>query len=450
MELLKEAGVTVAKHCRDLGKNIAQASLDVLESWTDSDIGMELLIKPNAAGVVLSWGKQSKLHLSTSEFQNAQHRFQGRSSCFLAAVFAAKIRYETLHMITEGSCMDLRLHSATQSSLSSSLAVSAYLFSDPFGISKDNMFWGKFADVDCLFGGHPAFGSDKFDYNSFLARNGGSLAVLLPPDNLSSRKYVQRMVDLLDRAGTLSVPLSFAVFAHGDSLVSDPACVPSVNDVRGLDSRLGEVQSRYIQSFVVFEANEHYYASSDDDVGAELCRNNSAFFLLQNDSGMARYSFQPEDLVELKASMKTPGSINGVGRAIGRNGSSHSVLPLENSLEPSLSGYFDSLPPLSPAPHHMVPTDFGTIGGTPLSNAMSPSNEPMARGGRRGRLFDLVDDGDEEQLDGDIVSGMLNNIGIFNSGQTGSEVDIEAISLLGISSQVSAPVSPTDARRNNI
>ena len=89
-------------------------------------------------------------------------------------------------------------------------------------------------------------------------------------------------------------------------------------------------------------------------------------------------------------------------------------------------------------PQTMAPTDFGPIGGTAISKAFgapaaNPAQPSSARrpGGHRGRLFDLVDDGEEDNLnDVDVVSGMLNNLDLYNIPQ--SDVDIDAIALYGI------------------
>ena len=68
--------------------------------------------------------------------------------------------------------------------------------------------------------------------------------------------------------------------------------------------------------------------------------------------------------------------------------------------------------------------------GNPIGGGFS-SNEPP-RSSRRGRLFDLIDDGeDEPHSDVDVVSGMLTNLDA-NMFQSSQDVDIEAISLMGI------------------
>ena len=60
------------------------------------------------------------------------------------------------------------------------------------------------------------------------------------------------------------------------------------------------------------------------------------------------------------------------------------------------------------------------------------SSNTIRNGSRRGRLFDLVDDGEDEFANADaMVSGMLLNIGMFQDS-TSQEVNVEEISLMGI------------------
>ena len=70
---------------------------------------------------------------------------------------------------------------------------------------------------------------------------------------------------------------------------------------------------------------------------------------------------------------------------------------------------------------------------------------------RRGRLFELVDDGEEDNLnDVDVVSGMLGNLNVdlFQNNVSSQEVDIEAISLMGIGGPPSRSLPPGQSRQS--
>ena len=107
----------------------------------------------------------------------------------------------------------------------------------------------------------------------------------------------------------------------------------------------------------------------------------------------------------------------------------------------SSPGYFDGLPPISPTPQQPAFMDFGgpgsgPVGSNDLSQTFSPTAPRSAAGApRRGRLFELIDDGeDNEHLnDADVVSGMLGNLNVdLFQNNASQDVDIEAISLMGI------------------
>jgi hypothetical protein len=95
------------------------------------------------------------------------------------------------------------------------------------------------------------------------------------------------------------------------------------------------------------------------------------------------------------------------------------------SYDVAASASFSQMPQYAGAPQEV-----------PLSS--NPWGGGGNRGGRghRGRLFDLVGDEDAEEDQGmnNILPGMLDslNINMFGGSNTNDEVDIEAISLMGI------------------
>jgi hypothetical protein len=87
----------------------------------------------------------------------------------------------------------------------------------------------------------------------------------------------------------------------------------------------------------------------------------------------------------------------------------------------------ESTPPLNAVARQ---TSYGTE-----ASVSSFTQEPSgfageSRSRRRGRFFELEDNGDEDGLnENDVVSGMFNSLDLF--GNANQDVDVEAFSLLG-------------------
>jgi hypothetical protein len=318
--------------------------------------------------------------------------------------------------------MDVRLPTSTTAMLSAEIEVSAELWADPFSAQSRNVFWGHFEHVDSLFGGQKPFSKDSHGSEELLARHGGSVCAILPKDAMIASQYIQRMVDILDLASASCVPLSFTVFISSDCFI-DPVVNASLVGLQSFDPRLGNQKSAYNTRLEVIPANKHIFFSGEGD--QIVCTTNSYLVVLQNELGRYRYN-----VTELSASrilgtltLQTP---------------SFNETIMASDFQPTIfqrTGYFDSVDPITPDSQRVIRSDFGSIGGSSLLHSFSPANNVQPRGGRRGRLFDLVDDGDEEQLTDDIMSGMLNNldVGLFQNTNVGADsVDIEAISLMGI------------------
>jgi hypothetical protein len=178
-------------------------------------------------------------------------------------------------------------------------------------------------------------------------------------------------------------------------------------------------------------AGQHSYFCEKSGA-LETSLSGSLFVLLQNEAGRARFELRDAAVAEIIRSMganiqlsNEPQLINPISFA-----TTEFAAPKEPSAAPP-GGYFDSRPaPVSPIPQQSVSSDFGAIGGTTITNAFAAA--PTS--GRRGRWFDLVDDGEEDNYnDVDVVSGMLGNLNVdlFQNTMV-QDVDIEAISLMGI------------------
>jgi hypothetical protein len=285
------------------------------------------------------------------------------------------------------------------------------------------------ACFDMLFGGQKPFSKDDHGSEEILACHGGSVLVFLPMDAVIAAQYIQRIVDILDLASACGTALSFAVILHSDCLV-DSSVNPTSIDLRTFDPRLGDQQSVYVARLDLLTANNHGFVCLEG-VGSRnvVCTTNSYFVVLQNEAGRSRFNISESVASRILATLliQHP-TMNDTAIAT----------TMTNDFAPtafSQQGYFDAVDPIPIDTHRAIASDFGAIGGTSLLNSFAPVNATHRRSGHRGRLFDLVDDGDEDQLTDDIMSGMLNNldVGFFQNSNVGAEsVDIEAISLMGI------------------
>lgn len=438
VESLREAGLSVSVLCQNLAKQVVsfrhRIDEQLLSDWTDAALGMAATdgtLTGSAAVVTVSWANRAQVFIPTQTYATLRDRFAGPPSRFLAAAFVARVLYETTQLIVTDTNMDARLSPKTQTTLASEAGVAAELWSDPFTALSSNVFWGHFEHVDALFGGQKPFGKDDHGSEEILARHGGSLSAFLPLDAMVSSQYMQRMVDILDSASAASVPVSFAVFL-GAECFHDLSNMPTSSDLLLLDPRLGEQQSAYITRVVPLHARQHAFFGGEGAGMPKVIPTDSLFVLLQNDPGQQRYHVGDTAVSRILATifLSNPSHNDTViASSMGLTGDfQRRDSPLSHQ-----PGYFDGVDAITPDPQRVVRSDFGAIGGAPLSSTFSPVNDGFPRGSRRGRLFDLVDDGEEEH--DDIMSGMLNNldVGFFHNANVGSDnVDIEAISLMGI------------------
>ena len=441
METLREAGSSMANLCHSQAKEIVQFRLRMEEQlprdWTDAALLMTAADARNGneIGVVVDWANRSKVYLPGKEFTALRTRYVGPPNRFLTSLFAVKSRYETKGMLLRDSNLDFYLAPATKICLSSEASVSAELWSDPLTALESNVFWGNFEDVDKLFGGVVPFGKDDGGSEELLSRHGGSVCVLLPFDNMVASRYMRRMLDLLEDCDPKGVPVSFVTFIHADSF-HDLNGPPSMNDLHLFDPRLGDNSKQYLRQIEPLAPGQHLYQCAGVST---VSAKGSLLVLLQNEAARASFVVSEGSMAKIRQSMSTnvPATSGlSMPSPMGFNGNGD-YQPKQSPGTPS-SGYFDGLPPISPTPQQPVFMDFGSapVGGNDISNAFSPSPSEARRSAppRRGRLFELVDDGEPEHLnDVDVVSGMLNNLNVdLFQNNVSQDVDIEAISLMGI------------------
>eukprot|EP00934_Nitzschia_sp_Nitz4_P001680 Nitzschia sp. Nitz4//scaffold107_size73032//19922//25024//NITZ4_005758-RA/size73032-augustus-gene-0.99-mRNA-1//-1//CDS//3329532587//1680//frame0 len=461
IETLKEAGSAMALLCHNLAKDVAEFSHQVAEklppSWTDGTLGIKASELPrNGSGdsgtILIDWSNRAQVYITTHIFNNLRERYVGVPGRFLCAVFTAKLRYDTKHLITMDSEMDFSLPFETKSTLAMNANVSAEVGVNPFTVSSGNVFWGQFLDVDSVFGGVAPFSSTE-QGESPLVRHGGSVVVLAPLDNIVASQYIQRMVDLLEAADNGRVPLSFAVFLRSETFL-DGNHSPTANDLFALEPRLRERSELVVRTVELAAGCHSFY--NDKTGSLQRSQTGSLFVVLQNAHGKNHLGFTEATVHSICRSLDAVSNLPATN---------HDALPVmsdmsfsapefvpttgrSQSLDIATGGLFgqpQSHTPISPMTHNNIIPEFGApassdFGVFPMSLSNTFSSAPVpSRPTRPSRLFDLVDDGEDEHGTADVVSGMLGNLNmddLFSQNPHGTnlngEVDIEAISLMGI------------------
>jgi len=464
MEILKDAGTVVAHLCHSLAKDVADYHRRVVEQlppdWNDASIGVTVSGLPSnldSSTVVINWANQFQVNLPASSFMRSKRRFKGATSQLLSSIFVCKTCYDTKLLLTEDTTMDYSLTSNTRSNLSSELSVAAEAWTDPFS-ALSSSFWGQFAEIDRMFGGLEPFGSSEIK-DDLLCKHGGSVSVLVPPDNMLASKYLNRIIYILDSCEQANLPVSFAVFIRSDCLVNQRS-PPCTDDLYVLEPRLRD-RINYISRVEVLAKGTHYYFSEKLD-GPEASATTSIFVLMQNSSGKDRFPLRNVGMLEIMGTIETEikrvdessliigSALTYAPEMIQRKDANSYISQTAHFLQPSTN-----LPasPVHPQSINSTEFDFASIGrsGPTLPSsfgALDSSSGVRRAGARRGRLFDLVDNGEEDTMnDVDVVSGMLGtlNVDLFQNGGV-QDVDIEAISLMGI---VESPVPTVFHPRSN-
>jgi len=338
-----------------------------------------------------------------------------------------------MRMIVNGTPMDFRLGSNTKAHLSRDAGVSVELWTDPFHAFGTNSFCGLFFDVDAPFGGLPSFGNDIVRNDMLrLKDRGGSVSVLLPLDSMVASHYVSRIVDILDEADKEGIPLSFAVFVPAECFI-DLGSVPSANNLTVLDRRLGDRHGHFVACAPkVLSPGQHTFECGEGEGRIEISPTGSLFAMFQNESGKMHFQVREEVL----GSILLTTSLNVVGAprdAPTPMGFAPSATEPPAAAVPIPVGFTDSIGSLSTAPDDSR-YEFGSLGGMPIgTNNNSNVLASASKRGHRGRLFELVDDGEEENPnDVDVMSGLLNNVDLFQSNAS-QDVNIDDIIFGGAS-----------------
>ena len=430
MEALKEAGTATAHLCHAIAKEVADFHRRVLDQlpsdWNDTTIGVTISEMPSNIGestVVINWANQARVTLSGSVFTKLKGRFQGVQTQLLSSIFVCKTCYDTKLLLVEDTSMDCSLTPNARLSLASELAVSAEGWSDPFSALNRNSFWGQFAGIDRMFGGFKPFGTN----DDLLSQQGGSVSVLAPPDSMLASRYLNRMVDILNSCDQANLAVSFAVFLRSECLVNQKS-PPSTDDLYMLEPRLRD-RANYISRVETLVEGAHFYFSAKIG-GPQASATPSLFVLLQNSLGKNRFPIRNVGILEILGSSET--HVNRINEPALPSALTYAPIPGPSFLQPPANLPASPTPPQSSLPSDF---DFGSIGRSapilPSTFAQDSSSGVRRTGPRRGRLFDLVDNGEEDTMnDVDVVSGMLGTLNVDDLFQ--QDVDIEAISLMGI------------------
>jgi len=417
IEMMKNAGSACADICLNSAKELSQfrskCKQQIPENWTDSSIGVTAneTLKNGLPMIVIDWAGRAQIFISPQVYSTLNSRYRGSQDRRLTAIFSIVKRYETRRFVVAGTTMDNRLSPATLSCLSNELSVSIEACTNPLHVSGENAFFSPFADVDISFGSLFAFGKENGSGEKYILDHGGSIAVMPPLESATAALYVQNMVDLLEKAETSSLALSFAAFLPTECF-RELTSTPGIGDLPLLDARLGDRHNIFVSRVEVLEEMKHIFYSGEGDGKAEPSATGSLFVLLQNEGGKSRFRLANKSMENIMLSMS-----------------------------PNTPSYSR----LSPPPVQVQNNPFLNIPDTPsaLPNSLFLSSDlpgltnlNSARGtSRRGRLFELVDDGEDEFSNDngvDVVSGMLNNLNMTMGDNNSQDVDIEAISLMGI------------------
>lgn len=421
IEVLKEAGSTLAMLCQALAKDLSdfrqKCEQQVPPDWSDSTINVaanEVMSNDGHSTVILiDWAGRSQVCLVSHTFSQLRNRYHGMPSRLLTAIFAVAKRYETLKLVAAGSRMDYQLPPIVLNTLAGEVNASIELWTGPLSVFGNNAFCGMFPDVDAPFGGLKPFGKENGGGEVALVDHGGSVVVMPPLESSTAALYMRNILDALDLADGKGVPLSFTVFLPVECFTGNISA-PTINNLPSLDPRLGDRHGVFVRFVETLPAGQHVFACGEEGM-TDVSQLGSLFVLMQNEAGKLHFP-----VVE--------GSIRNILRSTTMGG----VVPFPVSVAPdNVQG------------HNIVDGDYSNLGGEVIGN--NYGGDPN-RGGRRGRLFELVEDGEENANDVDVMSGMLGNLDASMFQNNTQDVDIEAISLMGIGGAANSTQGRTAGR----
>ncbi|KAL7472551.1 hypothetical protein ACHAXS_012928 [Conticribra weissflogii] len=407
IEVLREAGAAMSELCTSLANDVTQfrnkCEQQVPQHWSDADINVTAM--EENGNVVINWAGASSVTISFSTFASMSKRYIGEQNRLMSSVFSAVRRHEIINAIAEQTYLICRLPPQILDCLSKGLGANLETWTDSVSVFESNFFCAMFPDVDSAFGGLVPFGKENGGGEVILNRAGGSAVVVAPPENATSSQYIRTMIDMVE--SSKNVPLSFSVILCSDCFVNPNASL-SADDLMSLDPRLCNEQNGFISYVETFPAGSSSFSNSS-----------SMFILMQNESGKIHFPPHPTVLDSIRRAMRSDTVIHGDISMMSNYGMTNDA-------------HFDATPSFSPLhqPQYTNISQDNLFASNPFAIGVGNT-----RGrGHRGRLFELVGEEETEEDQGmSILPGMLNNFDMsMFSSNTQDEVDIEAISLMGI------------------
>ena len=405
IEVLRDAGAAMSEICMSLARAVVEfrfkCEQQVPPNWTDSDINVAGMEEGNH--VIIEWLGKSRLSIPYVAFNSLARRYVGDRSKMLSAIFSSIRRHEIMSAIANQTDIVCHLPMQSMDYLTKGLSASLETWSDSVSVYGNNFFCAMFPDVDAAFGGLPPFGKTIGGGESILHRAGGAVVVLAPPENATSSQCIRKMVDMSENFPSL--PLSFGVILTSDCFVNPNNMVLSLEDLRALDPRLVGAKKHFISFLEVIPAGSSTFSKSS-----------TMFLLIQNEAGQLRFPNHPAAVDIIRRSLRSDIGMGNTSMMPDSTGEMYSTIPQHQ---------------YAGAPQE------ATVSANPWGGGAIHRNGSGSSGrGHRGRLFELVGDGETEEDQGmnSILPGMLESLdmNMFGGSNTSDEVDIEAISLMGI------------------
>lgn len=461
MEVLKEAGSALAKQCLIAAKEVVhfrlQCNQQIPENWADTTIGLSVSETPSVNNnnnnnnhssinlmVTIDWSGHP-VHITPRTFESLKGRYSGEPQKFFSCVYAVVRRYDTWKALAGDLPIGYRLTTGTCYELAREVGVTFDARADATTVSRDHLFCGMFHDVDVIFGGFAPFGKEGGGGESAL-QYGGSTMMYLPLENAVSSLYMKTMLDMLERSDA-RVPLSFAVIFPSECFHDQPL-QPTIGNLPTLDPRLSDPSSSFIRHVETLGTNNHVFSFGGGDGLSKVCQTGSLFVLFQNQGGKLRFPVDEHGLKNIISSMTlvpneilSSQSFQSGSDSPSLHGNDAPVSLPRSHMNASLS---ESSTPMinQEQAQHLQPSNYGggdnrsQVSMAATANYAAKNEVSSVVGGvrsrpRRGRFFELEDNGDDEVLQDtdDVVSGMFNNLDLF--GNNNLDVDVQAISLLG-------------------